>query len=318
MASTYNFVIHPASTALAIAVENRGLICDQVLNVVPINAPVYEYPVLATASSMTVPETIVSRTGRPRTVEFSSRMQTGTVLDQFLDNPIPVAEQMAADAPGAVVSHNPEILASSMVFTNLVKLRQEWRVAGMLFNPANYGVSNKTTLLAGSQFNNATFNPIPLIRSVINSQIVKPNIMAIGEEGWLGLCVNPYAVEAVKATGAGSGAIGVVTPDELAPILGLKKILVGESYINLQGLNAPVYTRCWGKHALLLHRAEVIPSMQYAYTFGVIPTFGNVKSMVAFDPFQGAFGSIVHRIGMQADERIISSEFAHLLINVVP
>lgn len=312
------FEMHPASTALAIATTNRKLVATEVFNEVS-TGPAYYYPTLAASTAFTAPDTLVGRTSRPRTVEFSSAMTEASVFDHFLDNPIPVREQLAADDASVITSHNPKILASAEIFAGLVRLRQEYRVASLVFNPNTYSATNRTTLLSGSQFNNTSFDAFTFLTNLINAQIVKPNLLVIGQEGWLPLSRNPFIVEAVRGTGAGSSAIGRVTADELAPLLELDKIVVGEPFINTGTINNPVYSRCWGKHAALIYRADSIPAMDYAYTFGVIPVWGeSMKSMVHFDPMTGALGSIINRVGRHTDERVIASEFAHLMINVVP
>ena len=127
-------------------------------------------------------------------------------------------------------------------------LMHEIEAAAQATNPASYNASNRITLAAGSQFNEANVDPDPFIRqgkSVVAGQIgVDPNVAIFGRDVFDALA-GKYARS--FTSNAPSGLQQQLTEDILANIFGFARVRV----CNALRKSAAGRSRIFGKHVVM-------------------------------------------------------------------
>ncbi|GIX06973.1 MAG: hypothetical protein KatS3mg115_1376 [Candidatus Poribacteria bacterium] len=153
--------------------------------------------------------------------------------------------------------------------TDKVLLRLEREVADLLFDGGQYAVGHTTTLTGADQWDDPTSDPIGQVRSAkltVSGAIGRhPNTLILGEEVYTALQDHPQIVERIKYTQR-----GIVTPDLLASLLDVERVLVGRAIENTaEEGELPNYQRVWGKHAALLYVAPRpgLRTLSFAYWF---------------------------------------------------
>lgn len=150
-----------------------------------------------------------------------------------------------------------------------VQLRFETQAAGLLFKAGSYPTGHKKTLSGAAQWSDASSKPIADIRAA-KSQVGgaigrQPNTLILGEQTYLQLQDHPDVLDRVKYTQSGA-----VTPDLLAGLFDVNRVLVGRAVQNTaaEGLDAS-YARVWGKHAALIYAAPMpgLRTLSFAYWF---------------------------------------------------
>jgi hypothetical protein len=194
-------------------------------------------------------------------------------------------------------------------------LDREVRVAGTVFNSANYSVPNRTTLSGTGQWSDrVNSDPIAAILGALDIPLVRPNKMVIGQQAWTQLRQHPKIAQALgkSAQSAGVGAL-----QEIAELLELNEIIVGRGFLNLAKKGqAPNHVRVWGKHAALLNIDGLAAQMDQP-TFGWTAQFGNKIAGTIADPRKGLTGGTIVRSGERVVEVIASTDAGYYFQNVV-
>jgi hypothetical protein len=124
-------------------------------------------------------------------------------------------------------------------------------------------------------------------------------------------------VEAIKGTGAGADASGTVAREQLAELLEVDQILVGQGWINTAARGqTPNYARVWGKHIAMLYR-DTLAGPQRGTTFGFTGQFGTRIAGNTPDPNIGMRGGVVNRVGWSLKELISAPDLGYLITNAV-
>lgn len=115
------------------------------------------------------------------------------------------------------------------VVQDAINLKREKQIADQAQNANNYGANNKLTLSGTDQFSDyANSKPIKLVEEakeqVRRSIGIRPNTLAIGAQVYAVLKEHPALLEKIKYTQR-----GIVTPDLMAPLFDVKRVLVGEA-----------------------------------------------------------------------------------------
>lgn len=125
-------------------------------------------------------------------------------------------------------------------------LRHEIEAATVATTLANYATSNRVTLSSGSQFNDASVDPGPAIRTgkaAVSGQIgVDPNVCIMGRDVFDALAENPSIKDRMKHTGRDS-----LTPEILAAIYGFDRVAV----CNALRKTPSGKVRVFGKHLVM-------------------------------------------------------------------
>lgn len=149
-----------------------------------------------------------------------------------------------------------------------LQLSVEVEQAALALNAANYGASNKTALAGATKWSTSTGVPLTDIdagREAIRSQCgVYPNVLLLSAVAFNACKNNPSVVTRFQYTSAQS-----ITPDMLAALFNVKKVVVGAG---VYWSDANVATDIWGNSAVLAYVPEGNlsdpdePSYGYTYT----------------------------------------------------
>jgi hypothetical protein len=243
-------------------VSNTALISDQVLMRVPVAGRTFKYLKWNTAQNFTVPNTRVGRKSKPNQVEFNATETEGSVEDFGLADGVP-----NSDIEEGRVSGMDPVANAVQGLSHLVQLDREVRVAGTVFNTANYPAANQVTLSGTDQWDDTSSDPIAQIMDGLNTPLMRPNTMVIGQAAYSKLVQHPKIVSAALGN---SGTSGVATREQLARLFELDRVLVGQGFLNSakKGQSAS-YSRVWGGNCALLHLNTQMTSVK-----DVRPTWG--------------------------------------------
>ena len=148
-------------------------------------------------------------------------------------------------------------------------MKLEAQAAALLFAAGSYPTGNKTQLSGTDQWNDTDSDPIGDLRggkSVVSGKIGRqPNTLILGEKVYTTLQDHPKVLDRIKYTQK-----GIVTPDLLAGLFDVERVLVGRAIENTaaEGV-ADSYARLWGKHAALAYVAPHpgIRTLSFGYWF---------------------------------------------------
>ncbi len=252
-------------TQIAMAVPVAGMIADEVCPRVR-TAYKFTFAKHDTEDILTIPDVRASRASELNEVEFGTRDETTKTEDYGLIDPVPqrdIDEAMKQEVP-----FDPLANATARIAV-LVKLAREKRVADLATGAANYAADFHATLAGGSQWSRADSNPLKAVLEALDKPLVRPNTLVLGQAVWTAFRQHPKIVEAIKLSGAGAEASGVVMREAVAQLLEIERVLVGQAWYQSanRGQDAN-YRRLWGKHAALLHINRNITGPQEA-----TPTF---------------------------------------------
>ncbi len=302
------FPIQPQLTAIAIGYRNMSLIADALLPRTPVGKQDFKYLQYNLSDGFTLPDTRVGRKSRPNEVEFSATELTASTEDFGLEDPIP-----QADIDNAPPNYDPLGRAVEKT-TDLILLDREVRVANAVFNAATYGASNKVTLAGASQFSDVTSDPIKTIQDALDSCVMRPNVMTIGRAAFSVLARHPKIVKAVLGN---AGDSGVARRQDIADLLELEEVLVGEAYLNTAKKGqAMALSRVWGKHIALTYRNKNADTGGGA-TFGLTAQWGGRIAGSIEDKNIGLRGGQRIRVGESVKELICAPDLGYFIQNAV-
>lgn len=316
--ATAAFDINPALTAIAVGYRNpdAALIADLVMPRVP-TAETFKYTVYDTAQAFTVPSTQVGRRSAPNIVTFGGTAVTATVLDYGLDDPIPqrdidVFNSMPKPATGGPL--DPTVL-STMMLSGLIDLDREIRVAGTVFNSANYDSSKVKTLSGTSQWSDFTnSDPLSDLLTALDQPLVRPDTLTLGQDVWTQLRQHPKIVQAIFKTAQTGGS---VSKQQIADLLEIRQVLVGSGWVNTARKGqAPALQRVWGKNAALTYSSTGAAQM-FQPVWGWTATWGGKFAGTIQDVKQGLKGSVTVRVGEQLLEVVAASSAGYYFQSAV-
>lgn len=303
------FPIDPALTALSISYRNEAMVADVVLPRVRVGKQEFKYFKSIYADDFTVPDTRVGRKSRPNMVETGGTEVTDSTVDYGLEDAVPLADIQNADS-----RYNP-LARATVYLTNLLELDREVRVATALTTLATYPSTQRTTLSSTGQWSDFTnSNPASAILTAMDSLIMRPNLLVIGQQVATQLMQHPKVVQIVNKTAQTSG---IVTLEAFAAALGLQRVVVGQSWVNTakKGQTAS-YSRAWGKHAALLH-VDTLADASRGSTFGFTAQWGDRIAGSDFDRDIGLRGGQRVRLGESLKEVITENTMGYFFQNAV-
>ena len=290
-------------SAIAIAYKNdkANYIADKVFPYITVGEPNFKYNEYPLEEGFSVPNTLVGRTSKPETVEFSAISKTASVEDYGLDAPVP-----NYDVSRAPKNYNPKHRAVEGV-ADLLMLAREIRAAKLARDVTNYGF--KETLTTGSQWDDETSDPISAILEASDKMLLRPNALVLGLNVWTKLRLHP---KIVKATHGNSGDSGVASRQAVAELLEIPEIIVGTSRYNTskKGQKATIEP-CWEEYAALLHINQNADTNN-GVTFGFTARFGDKVAGSFVDQNMGLRGGEVVRVGETCKELVIAPGCGYL------
>lgn len=238
--ATDQFTESASLSAVAIAYRNPdySLIADEVLPRVPVPGEAFKYNVYDEAEAFTLPDTRVGRRSAPNQVELEGTQKDGSTEEFGID--IPLDNKTISEAKRN--KYDPEKRATERA-TDIVLLDREVRTADLVKNPANYHPDHVETLSGTDVFDDPASDPITIIEDLMATCWQRPNQITFGFAAWRSLRKHPKVMKAIHAN---SGDQGRATRDQIAELLEVKRVLVGESRVNIKrpGENA-VLARVW-------------------------------------------------------------------------
>lgn len=320
MASPRPFTVDTTLTSVALLWANQPstLIADRVLPRFPVGGEKFQWFEYNQAEMFTVPNTNVGRKGRVNQVEFGGQPRTGNVEDYALDDVVPQTDidEAARMREQGLGVYDPEAQAVRGL-TNLIQLDREIRVAGMVFNAANYNAARQITLSGTSQFSDYTnSDPIGVIQTGLDSTIaMRPNTMVIGRQAWTKYRSHPSIVNSIKG---GTLSKGVTSAEEVANLFDLRQVLIGDALLNTakKGQTA-TYSRAWGKHIALIYLEPNIGDVSPGLSFGFTAAYGDKRAGRYFDPTIGIDGADVLRTGERVKEIIAAQDVGYFIQNAI-
>lgn len=306
------FPVDPTQTGITLAYRNQTLISDMVLPRVNVPTKEFKWNEYSKEERFTLPETLVGRKGMPNEVEFGFEEKTSAVRDHALDDVIPNDDIIQA-AAGAT-NYNP-VNHATEALTDLILLDRERRVANTVFGAASYASGFKDTLSGTDQwddFDNS--NPREQMLDALDVPLMRPNVLVLGQAVWTKLRQHPKLVSSVLGN---SGQQGTITRQQLAELLEIEEVLVGQGWVNIAKPNqTPSLTRVWGKHASLIHRNR-LANTQRGATFGFTAQYQSRIAGQMPDPKVGMRGGVRVRVGESVRELIVANELGYFFENAI-
>ena len=319
MAPNRPFTVNPVLTAVAVGYANpaQTLIADRVLPRVPVGSESFKWTEYPLAEGFSVPETRVGRTGQPARMEFTGLERDGSTEDHGLDDMIPMSDINEANRQRAagLSTYDPRARAVEGL-TNAIQLAREIRAAALIHNAANYSTGRKVTLSGTSQLSDYTNStPIDVLMAAIDGTLVfRANTLVMGQAVWAKLRSHPHLVNAVRGN---LTTKGIISREELAQLLEIKQVLVGESFVNSAKKGQDVsLSRVWGKHIAALY-IDPAATNQRGITFGFTAEVGTRIAGSIADPNIGLEGGERVRVGEKVKELIIAKDVGYFIENAV-
>lgn len=264
--------INVGLTNMLLAWENRAMIADAVLPVVPVTKRTDAIWQIPAATMQELNKTrMAGQRGMPNEVVYSVNSTTSySVKDYGLIDFVPADVIANADAPLRPLE------IAMRVMQNRHDLARELLVAQVAFGSANYG-ANTAALAGGDRWDTATSDPFAKLLAAKQACLAPPTHLVIGEQVWTALATNAAILNVFKSrasTLAGATPILGHDTDFLAKALGLEGVLVGRAKYATNNEGAALATDwIWGKSAALI-RVEPAPSPQATQGFGYTFRFG--------------------------------------------
>lgn len=303
------FPIQPDLTAIAVSYRNNAMIADEVLPRIQVAKQDFKYFAYNLAEGFTIPDVKVGRRSPPTQVEFTGTEQTASTLDYAIDDSIP-----NVDIENASDQFNP-VERGTMFITNLLELAREVRVANLIFGATNYSAANKVQLSGTSQWSDYTnSNPVSAILTALDTMIMRPNAMVIGQSVWTVLRQHPKLLSALNGAG---GSTGIATRQQLAGLLEIDDVYVGTSFVNTakKGQTATM-SRVWGKHVAFMYR-EPLADNSRGTTFGFTAQFGARIAGSFEDKDIGMRGGTRLRVGESVRELVTAGDLGYFFQDAV-
>ncbi|EIJ33325.1 hypothetical protein [Thiothrix nivea] len=303
------FPVNPVMVAIAIAYRNASLIADEVLpRLAPMAKEEFKYFAYDMAEGFTIPDTKVGRRSRVNEISFTGVEITASTEDFGLEDPIPQTDIDNAEAGFDPKNHSVEQL------TNLILLDREVRVSTLLSSTSNYDAANTETLAAGSQFSDAAADVLGIMEDAFNAPVMRPNVAVFGQASWSAFRRHPQVVKAVHGN---SGDAGMASREQVAELLEVSKVLVGQARVNTARKGqAASLQRAWGDMVSLIYQ-DAMATNRNGTTYGFTAQYKTRLAGSERDGNIGLRGGERVRVGESVKEVISAKSLGYLIQNTV-
>jgi len=300
-------------TAIAVNYKsNKKLIGNEVAPVVRVPSEEFKYPRWDKKGSFKIPNTALSRAGKIPQIEFSRGLVSGSVSNKGISTLIPLQDIEIETKNG-----NATFVSTLTEKTvDVMMRRKEVEVARAAQDAKNYG-TNKKDYTAANSWASSNCDPILEIRNAIDKSIITFNRMWIANDAFSVLVANPNVIKYF----AGTGEKIFVTAEMLASLIGLDKILIGNTRYNISEVDeAATYSSAWtGKAGLFLYDQPASANTAETFMFdGYWSPNGNIRDVTELDIMnQGRMGVKEVSVRETSDVHSTSTEFGYLFNNVM-
>lgn len=325
------FPFDSVRTGIIMSYRIDDFIADMVLPATPpLPASKFSYTKWDRGDAFKIPNVRLGRKGKVNEVEYEGQQVVDETEHYGLGAAVPQTDVDAAmvNRRLAGVEVDPIADAARGVKHSLM-LAREKRVADLVFSNDSYAATHRMALANGSRFDDAGFNPWPILVEAKSKILATPNTLVFGEDAWVKFSTNPYVLKAVHGN---DGDAGVASEMAVAKILGIKRILVGKSRVdNAAEGQAENLGRLWGKSVAMLHLDptalsagtrigdQMIPSgTEKRPTFGFTAAYEMYAVYTGFDPRRGLKGTHLVDVKESCKEVICGDDgFGYLFTTVV-
>lgn len=302
--------VDPVTTRLSIATRNEQFSWDKLAPVAEVDEQSGTIPIYTAGfwfrrqeGAERAPDGAYLRVGYGVTTDTYACHEIG--FEKLLGDVIRAGSQLPDDLQDV----------DTQFLTNLMQLELEKRVAAAGFVTGVWGTS--TTPGATAKWDQYdTSDPIAnadtAIRTIRRATGVKPNSLFIGALAWENLKEHPLILDKYKHT-----QVGIMTPELVAPVLGVPEIIVGESVeeTTAEG-GAGTRADIWTDNALFLVRNE--PGLMVQN--GMYTLMWNEKGNIPWgiEPYreEQRRGNVT-RIFTHQHPKIVSSAHGYIYLDVI-
>ncbi len=302
-----SFPVIAVLCAVAMSYKNEDMVADQVLPYVTVDGEEFYFLDYRKTDIFQLLETEVGRTSLPNTVNIEATKELAKTVDHALRGEIPMKD--IERAAQAAFKYDPE---QRMVqhLQKLLSLAREVRVSKMVFNADTYTADRKVKLAGTSKFDGVDSDPISVINTGLDSSIMRPNTMILGQDAWRKLRIHP---DIVKARNRTDGDKGMASRDEVKQLFEVKNIIIGQGWVNTAREGQPAQMqRVWGNNISLIHQ-DTEANADSGITFGYTARWGNPWGGSLFDKNIGAKGGQDIRTGSNIKEMITAPELGYYI-----
>lgn len=304
----YPFPVDPVLTSISLAYKNSRYIADLVLPRVKVPAESFKYRVFDKEAYLTVPETLIGRKGQYNEVELTFKTASASTVDYGLEQVVTLKDIETAK----LQSYDPQQKAVEYL-TELMALDRERRAAAIIFDAQTYAAGQVKQLNSDQKFSNNQSDPVNTLISALDVPFFRPNTVVMGREVFSALSRHPKILRTVYPNADGNG---VINSQQLATILNVDRVLIGESKLNFAKRGGSNIQNAWGNSVALLY-IDPKAGTQDMPTFGFTAEHGNRSGRVVFDPDVGKDGANRVKISESLNELVIAPDLGYLLQNVI-
>ncbi len=315
MTETAPFPVDSRLQGIALAYRNpmQSFVADKIMPRIPVATKSFKYLEFDSEQHFSLPDTKVGRKSEPTVVEYVATDKSATVLDYGLDDIIPIDDIEQARASN--LDFDPQAKAVEFL-TDLIMLDRERRVAKIVQDIASYatGKGQNVGISPEAKWDHEDINPRELLLNALDSPLLRPNTMVIGREAWTKIRQHPKLVSSISSADNREGA---VTKQQLADLLEIHQVLVGDSIYN-SGTRGQDISKAfsWGKNIALLH-INPAAGAQSGISWGYSAEYGKRIAGIIPDPHKGARGAIVVRVVESCCEIVAAKDLGMLFKDVV-
>lgn len=303
---TRPFIQRQDTQALTIAYRNSAaFIADRVLPDVPVDAEKFKWQEYALDQFLTPHgDTEISRKGVTPEIELFGAEKEDKTKDYALEFALPYSDIEEADEKA-----DPRDMHVTQL-SEVLLLDRELRARDLVFGSSNY--THKEA--AQSKFDDKNADLLSYFLDSLETPIIRPNQFTIGQTEWSKLRRNLSLVQAVKGQVLEHGAI---TPEQLAEVLEIDRVIVGRSQYNVsrKGKTSQI-AKIWNGSAAFNYINPAATNNSGLVTYGYTAVRARDYKEVD-DPDIGADGGIRGRVIHRCKELVVAPELGFLMTDVL-
>lgn len=280
-----------AQTAIALAYKNKNMIADEVLPRVTVGSKFYKWLEYDLATGFTIPDTQWGPRSDVTMVDIPSIEHERGCSDFGVGDLVPNDDISQSTDKAGVMNRKTEFL------TQVGQLDREVRVSNLVHSAASYPETN--VFAPGVTWDDPAADPLGEVRAALNAVLLRPNTAIFGRTLWELFAAHP---KVVKACNRNDGGEGFARVRDVAELLELDKVLVGDAIMNIKrpGQN-PEFKKAWGKKLSLI-RLDALGGPEGFPSFGWTAEFMKRSTTIIPRPEKGIRGSQLITVAETVDE----------------
>lgn len=303
--------VTPGMSGYAMSYQISGLLADKMFPQIDNldGKDAFSLLIVNPEDTMRSIEDRVGRRSEPNEIEYAGTKLTDSCEAHFLTGFVSKNDIVNADQGRYEGLVNRE---QGMIW-NTILLNRERRCIKLAQDPANYAY--KKTLTATESLKAANADIIGLLKDYLDQCLMRPNQLRMGGHVWSVLQSHPSIVSAVYPNGNGKGA---VKAEDLASVLRVGEILVGEAKFNTAAKGqAGVFASVWGNTISAAYVDKNATTTEAAITHGFTAVNGGRVVNLLEAPKKGGRGGIEVMVGNHMKEVVTTTHCGFLLSDVL-